>query len=306
MRIRPIATIELKKFASSGEHPLGAAEFEKIIEEAWDSGYSRPEWCFVAEDNDQFVGRIVYTAGSHEATFFGLHLPWEGDYLGVGMPLLKESLKKLKKSHITHLERRLISDWDYVDQQRELLNAVKVPLVQEKARYLWKGTPIPDDSGRLTYRDLQDADVFIEAIERVTENTLDRLDKTQAHILGVDVYAEDVFDLLQEYFDSDPEWWQLAYDANDELVGFVVPVKFSGQNEGTIGYIGVVPEQRGKGYILDLLARGTRILRDAGLETVLSDADVLNTPMLRAFEKTGYVASGTTFVYYAELAKIVR
>lgn len=306
MRIRPIAAIEIKKFATSGEHPLGVVEFENIVEEAWESGYSRPDWCFVAEENDQFIGRIIYTAGSHEATFFGLHLPWQDNYLEVGTQLLKESLKKLKKAGITHLERRLVSDWEYVDEQRRLLEAIKVPMVQDKARFRWQGTPIPEDSGRLTYHQLEDADIFIEAIRRVTENTLDRLDKKQVDILGADVYSEDVFDLLQEYFESDPEWWQLAYTPENALVGVAIPVKFGGQDEGSIGYIGVVPEHRGKGYGVDLLAKGTRILRDAGLTNVLSDADMQNIPMLKAFEKVGYAPVGTTFVYYAELGKLVR
>jgi len=57
----------------------------------------------------------------------------------------------------------------------------------------------------------------------------------------------------------------------------------------TIGYIGVVPEQRGHGHINDLLAHGTSTLRGLGTGRVIrADTDVDNLPMAAAFERAGY------------------
>lgn len=307
MRIRSITPEELGKFAASGEHPLGAEGFAQIVSEAWDTGHSRPEWCFVAEENSQFIARIVYSATDHEATYFGLHLPENA--LEAGVPLLRKSLKKLQKSGITHLERRLVSDWANVEQERQLLAALNIPMIQDKARYRRENTaPLPAESRRLTYHDLDEvgANEFIDAIRCVTNGTLDRSDLIQRQILGDQGHAEEYFDVLQEYFESDPSWWLLGYTPDEQLVGLVIAVKFGGEALGSIGYIGVVPEQRGKGYIHDFLVRGTSILYTAGIPSVLADTDTRNQPMISAFEKAGYSHVGTTYVYLAELAKIVR
>jgi RimJ/RimL family protein N-acetyltransferase len=56
----------------------------------------------------------------------------------------------------------------------------------------------------------------------------------------------------------------------------------------TIGYIGVVPEQRGKGYIDTLLRQGTATLLTAGAVTIRADTDVNNLPMANAFRRCGY------------------
>lgn len=55
-----------------------------------------------------------------------------------------------------------------------------------------------------------------------------------------------------------------------------------------IGYIGVVPDQRGHGYSMDLLAQGTRTLIAEGAKRIIADTDLDNTPMANAFLSMGY------------------
>jgi len=64
-----------------------------------------------------------------------------------------------------------------------------------------------------------------------------------------------------------------------------------------LGYIGVVPEQRGQGYSYDLLAHGTAMLHTAGITTIRADADVGNVPMAKAFRRAGYTQIGTRRAY---------
>ncbi|MEM9491708.1 MAG: hypothetical protein AAGC55_21355, partial [Myxococcota bacterium] len=52
------------------------------------------------------------------------------------------------------------------------------------------------------------------------------------------------------------------------------------------------PEQRGNGYIDELLRAGTRAAIAAGFDSMLSDADVDNTPMTAAFERNGHRGDG--------------
>nr|WP_246400994.1 GNAT family N-acetyltransferase [Jiangella mangrovi] len=80
--------------------------------------------------------------------------------------------------------------------------------------------------------------------------------------------------------------WRVAYDASGALVGLVTG------NPGTkvfTGYVGVVPEQRGRGYARELLAWMTRWQADQGAEKVVGETDDENVPMRRAFEAAGFV-----------------
>lgn len=57
----------------------------------------------------------------------------------------------------------------------------------------------------------------------------------------------------------------------------------------SIGYIGVVPEHRGRGYVNGLLASGTStLLRITDGLAICADTDVSNTPMAAAFERAGW------------------
>ena len=57
----------------------------------------------------------------------------------------------------------------------------------------------------------------------------------------------------------------------------------------TIGYIGVVPEQRGRGYVDDLLAEMMWMLSElAPGEEVGADTDFANVPMAAAFARAGF------------------
>jgi RimJ/RimL family protein N-acetyltransferase len=86
-------------------------------------------------------------------------------------------------------------------------------------------------------------------------------------------------------------------------VGQVVSVPFD--DGGSIGYIGVVPEQRGHGYIHDLLAAGVALIRDSGLNSVVCDTDSLNAPMHHAFERMGFAHTGTVWVYHGDIAPLI-
>ena len=68
--------------------------------------------------------------------------------------------------------------------------------------------------------------------------------------------------MLKNEHDFESDWWCLAYDAADKLVGFVQSVRFPDSDEGNLANLGVIPEQRGHGYSHDLLAKGTATLLD--------------------------------------------
>jgi ribosomal protein S18 acetylase RimI-like enzyme len=308
MQIRTIAPSEVDRFAAAFPHSLGAAGLAAHIRELWENGSSKPEWCFVIDSDGQFLGRIVYRGASEEVSFTALYLPWDGDYLPLGKRLFHESLSILQTQGITRLEAFVPSTWGFDPQARALMESIGLPLVQEKVRYTWnEGHALIEPPHQLVYRSLAEVGqaAFIDAIRRVTGGSLDRLDLLQVASLGADRLAREYFRLLKEEFAFHPDWWWLAYTPSGELVGQVVGVPFNvPRQEGSIGYIGVVPEQRGHGYIHDLLARGMQAMFADRLKAFVCDTDALNAPMQNAFEKQGYVQTGAVWVYHGDLTEL--
>ncbi len=96
-----------------------------------------------------------------------------------------------------------------------------------------------------------------------------------------------------------PGWWELAFDEADALVGLVMPA--CAPSMGTIGYVGVVPERRGQGYVDDLLSRGTATLLRTDPPVLRADADLDNLPMAAAFARGGWHRIGTRREYELRL-----
>ncbi|CAH2716201.1 hypothetical protein BACCIP111895_03385 [Neobacillus rhizosphaerae] len=165
----------------------------------------------------------------------------------------------------------------------------------KKIAYVWKEPKekviVPDRCHfKKVTQDLEDT--FKKVINRVVVNSLDREDKKHIKPESICELVDLYFNVDDDHFQYNKEWWELAY-YNDQIVGFIQPVVFKGSEknglmEGTIHYIGVVPELRGRGFINDLLLRATRVLQDNGVWRIFSDTDVENMPMRAAFEKVGY------------------
>ena len=123
--------------------------------------------------------------------------------------------------------------------------------------------------------------VLIDVVGQAMANSMDRGDQKEIAESGSVEAAKSFVAEADEYFGYEQSWWQLAYDSNDELVGFVQPVIFpncqkDGLEEATIYYIGVLPEKRGNGYAYDLLCQCTRILQEVGVWRIYCDTDVYN------------------------------
>ncbi|MCK4528321.1 GNAT family N-acetyltransferase [candidate division WOR-3 bacterium] len=305
MNIRSITRDEIDKFADVVEK---SGEFKDTLTSLWESGESSPEWCFVAEERGAFIARVsywVFLSNPGEIHMLGLHLPWEGDYCEIGAKLLAQSLSQMHSRGAVSLECRLYSDsTTFLKEHRKLFELVDLSLTQEKWRFIWEETDRSIIiSDRLVFKTLKDAgkDTFINAIQQVTEGTLDRDDQLSIEASGAEKTALNYFNTLKDV-DYRPEWWQLAYKTDGRLAGLVIPQKFSPE-EGAINYIGVVPEQRGLGYVNDLLAKGTIILQSNGIKRIIADTDSNNIPMANANIRAGYKRDITTWCYRLELQR---
>ncbi|MCP4180506.1 MAG: GNAT family N-acetyltransferase [bacterium] len=267
---------------------------------------SSPDWCFVAEENGKFTGRVVYwtfPSSPGEIKITGLQLPWDEDFLTVGKELLLESLKQMKSKGGRKLEVRSYSgSTPFIEKRSELYTQIGLKLEQEKQAYTlendFKSIDIPD---RLNFRTLGEVGVksFTEAIKMVTNGTLDREDSLEVKDLGADQAATNYFNILKD-IDYNQARWNLAYNSENKLIGLIVPQKFTDET-GAINYIGVLPEYRGKGYVNDLLAKGTSILKTEGIKQIIADIDVKNTPLAKALSRAEYKESKRIWLYGMDL-----
>jgi len=189
----------------------------------------------------------------------------------------------------------LPSDWR---GRREVLTAVQwrweaaliAGLTDELERLSFEWTPaagVPQGSGRLTFRAEPDDEVFVGLFRRVLDDTLDATSRKLADAIGTEAQARLDVAFYRAKMAGDRTWWRVAETANGEAVGFAVPSANS--DFPVVGYLGVLPEHRGHGYVDDIVAEITRVLvAEAGADTIHADTDLANRPMAAAFERAGY------------------
>ncbi|WP_163102785.1 GNAT family N-acetyltransferase [Peribacillus alkalitolerans] len=166
----------------------------------------------------------------------------------------------------------------------------------KKIPYFLEGQePIKHITSRLQFKkvtkDLEEE--FKENIGKIIIGSLDSMDQ---RLLDKQATIEELVDeywsVDENHFVYKKDWWKIAY-LEGTVVGITQPVVYKGSErdglvEGTIHYIGVLPEHRGQGYIIDLLQEATETLKSIGVWRIFSDTDINNLPMRNAFEKVGY------------------
>ena len=157
----------------------------------------------------------------------------------------------------------------------------------ERLRYEWRRhTPIAPPSGRLDFRQPHDDEEILDLMTAVVPGSLDAHTVLDLKTMTPREAALNHFsgELAQQI--STRDHWRVATDHTGATVGFVTP----GHNHyhPVIGYIAVLPEHRGNGYIHDILTAGTRILVDQGVDHIRAATDLTNLPMAAAFERGGW------------------
>jgi RimJ/RimL family protein N-acetyltransferase len=106
--------------------------------------------------------------------------------------------------------------------------------------------------------------------------------------------------LAYQQMEHVPEWWELAYAENGALVGLVIPAR--NPSAAVVAYVGIVPEQRGRGLAPQLVRRGTEQLLASGADEIRGDCDRANIALAKAFERAGYEQFARRRTYRCRLA----
>ncbi len=101
--------------------------------------------------------------------------------------------------------------------------------------------------------------------------------------------------------DYSPDWWELAYAQDGALAGVAMGAK--NPRQAVVAYVGVVPEQRGRGLAAELVRRSTEKLlaNDAG--EIRGDCDRTNVGMVRAFQRAGFQQVARRRTYRRDLTR---
>lgn len=285
IRLRPIAGSELATFAAVATDPAHAAAVRRYAEDLLAKGAMRLDWCFLAERDGASVGRIAFWAlpgAASPSDIVLFDLPWSAPE-AIGAAMLQQAADQARAlgapalGHVLDTPLQAPQWQAEPERRRALLAANGFEIRRETFRFeLDPATPVPPPAGGLVFRSMAEVGEaeFRAATERVTEGTLDR------RIGDEDIFAD------AQGLQHEPGWWELAYGPDGALVGLVMPAL--APSMATIGYVGVVPERRGRGHVHALLARGTATLARIGRWPVRADADTRNIPMADAFRRAGW------------------
>ncbi|SCF65878.1 Protein N-acetyltransferase, RimJ/RimL family [Streptomyces sp. Ncost-T10-10d] len=280
------------------------------LAEDLESGRRRPEWMWVALRGEHVVARIAWWSRDGDVPLFldffdlddTLPEPERGE---AGLRLLEAATAAVVPAGAPRPEygRFVPAGWrkdpaarDVVEARIRVMERSGARMLVERLRLEWRaGTPVPADSGRLRFRPVDGREDLLAPMTAVMEGTLDAHGRADlASGLTAREAAEKHYDEELATYTTPREWWRIAELPGGEPVGFVIPAR--NNYNPVIAYIGVLPAQRGHGYIDDLLAEGTRVLAaQDGVERIRASTDLGNVPMAKSFERLGYVNFGCSF-----------
>jgi ribosomal protein S18 acetylase RimI-like enzyme len=154
-------------------------------------------------------------------------------------------------------------------------------------RYSRSSSQSAEQEHSLTFRTLPEVgdDAFVAAIASTYEGTRDSWITRGIEERGrLGAALADFLDYQGMVYL--PEWWELAFTEDGALAGVIMAAR--NPSTAVIGYVGVVPEQRGRGLAQQLVRRGTEVLLSSGADEIGGDCDRDNVGIVKAFQRAGY------------------
>jgi RimJ/RimL family protein N-acetyltransferase len=295
--IRPLTAGDLDRFLAL-EGPSYGPPGRDFLATAAENHY-RPEWTWVAERDGRVVARAAWWGApddEHPIALDWFDLAGAPDRVVVAAALLRAAGEQVRTEagDFPAYHLFLPADWHdrpdvrrAVDERTDAASQAGLRPFVERLRIEWvtaSGVPATDD--RLTLAPADDDAELRDVLARINVGTLDAYARRDIERHGPAAAARAQLEDLG-WMPAPREWWRLAHTADDGvLVGAVMPSR--NYEAFVIAYVGVVPEQRGRGHVGRLLAEATAFLVGQGAERIVADTDTGNLPMAAAFERAGY------------------
>jgi ribosomal protein S18 acetylase RimI-like enzyme len=285
-------------FLSVSDGSTYERELREYAESLLEQRFTKPSWCLLALEGDDPVARAaLWSLPDHDAPtdIVLIDADWSDDQLAVGRAVLSrlhELARALGAGVLSHHVDNPPAAPQYQeneDARIRLLTGSGYEIVRDglRWRYPASSSPAPQPESSLDFHPLSEVgeDAFVEAIASTYEGTLDSWLNQNIAQHGLNGAARTDFADLQG-MDYRPEWWELAHEQDGSLAGVVMAAR--NPSTAVIAYVGVVPEQRGRGHAPRLVRRGTERLIESGADEIRGDCDRDNVAMVRAFERAGY------------------
>lgn len=296
----------LDAFARVGGDEARQVRVRAFLDEIFELGECGPGWCFQAMRDGAAIARVAFLAmppfdGEMELSL--LALPEGPDAVAVGAALIRGGIAGVDRP-LAHLRLAFETADPRAADKAALARALGWPLVQEKIRFERAPGPVPAPAG-YTWRSCADVGepAFTAAVARVMADTRDRGLAADVAEKGDAAALAEVATL--KHLDPRTDRWELAYDADGQLVGLIVPQVID-RDMGVLNLVGVLPEVRGRGVAHALVARGTATLAAAGLPLarIVADVDAENPAMARALLRAGYAEKARRWVFRGLLGEL--
>ncbi|MFI2780877.1 GNAT family N-acetyltransferase [Streptomyces sp. ALB3] len=313
MIIRSTTETDLDRIvAFTVDEPVGWIAADRYTDELRQGMY-RPEWTWIAEEDDRIMARALWwgqASGAHPAALDCLHVDSSvtdrsalaADLLTAGLRAFSEQGAPRPPLYNVTLQpdrRAEAAVADALEWRRTAALSAGLTAEVERLRLEWSPEAgIPRPSGRLTFAEAGD-DEFLEVFRRIAEGSLDAETRRNLASRGPDATARDEMDFYLGC-PGEREWWRLARTASGEVAGLAIPS--ATPYNRNVGYLGVVPEFRGHGYVDDILAEITRFQARSGAELITATTDTGNAPMAAAFARAGYRISQIRVIYSAPVS----
>lgn len=264
-----------------------------------DAGRIRPEWSVVAIDEfDAIVGRAMWW-GRDASAPIALEV-WDvtadaPDRADLAVALLEaghEALSSLGAVAPLPHTLRVPNGWRddaavvaEVDLKTGAAAAVGLTLVNERLQFQWdSGGMLPSEPASLVFAPASD-EVFVELFAAATEGSLDVMTRRELGSVSRDELARAEVDYYLAC-PGDRSWWHTAATTDGTVVGIAVPS--ATPTNANVGYLAVLPQHRGHGYVDEILAFITRFHAERGAPRITATTDAANSPMATAFRRAGY------------------
>ncbi|MGP4099776.1 GNAT family N-acetyltransferase [Nonomuraea sp. KM90] len=273
--------------------PVGWIPADRYLAELAENMY-RPEWTWIAEVGDRVVGRALWWGPRDSAYPVALDCldvdPAVGERATVAAELIRAGLAGFPQP--VQYAIKAAGGWRddpatsaAVGWRRAAAHAAGLTREVERLQFEWvPADGVPAATGVLRFAEASDEE-FLAVFARIAEGSLDAHTRASLAAKGVDATARGEMD----FYLGAPgrlEWWRLAYTGEGEVAGMAIPS--ATPYSVNVGYLGVVPEFRGRGYVDEVLAEITRIHAAGGASRITATTDVGNAPMAAAFRRAGY------------------
>ena len=273
---------------------------------------TKPDWCVVGLETGVPVARAaLWALPDHElpTDIVLIDADWSDAELATGRSLLA-SVHDLAAAHgadaLTHHIDSPPGPPQYQENEAariRLLAESGYELLRDGLRWSYSGLPAQEArrAPALVFRSLAEVghEAFIEAIASTYQGTRDAWISSSIEEHGVLGAARADF-LDYQGLEHSPDWWELAYTEDGALGGVVMGAR--NPSKAVVAYVGVVPEQRGRGLARQLVRRGTEQLLASGADEIGGDCDRDNVAMVKAFERAGFEQVARRRSYRRELA----